>query len=199
MTRTNTATPLPDGDGDGVPDAVDNCLNNWNPAQSDANGNDIGDMCDSSFTTTPFVLQQVHLKGAGVFGNGYATIVIRGMLDTTEWGGPDAVATFLSHGFAIHVDGAGLSAPGETAYFAPCVSSCIGSGPATATFKETKITTPNLLKVKVTLKGRTFPPPLSSAQVAVTLSLDGRDRRDQIPSCTVGRSSRTANCRTPLR
>ena len=156
-------------------------------------------MCDGSFTSTPFVLQQVRLRAASTFGKANARIVIRGILDTTESGGPSAFATLLSQGFAAHVDGAGLVVPGETTNFAPCVSVCIASGPAMVTFKHKRSASPNLLTVKMTLKGRTFPPPLSSAQVAVTLSLDGRDRRDQIGSCNVGRASRTANCRAPAR
>ena len=200
-TPTVTATPLPDRDSDGVPDATDNCPDNWNPAQSDADGDHIGDMCDGTFTSAPFVLQQqVRLKAAGIFGDGHATIVIKGLIDVTEWGGPSAFVAFLGQGFAVHVDGAGLNVPGETVHLAPCVlSSCIGSGPAVAIFKQMKKTSPNLLTVKVSMKGRTFPPPLSSAQVAVTLSLGGRDRRDRILSCNLGRFSFTANCRAPSR
>jgi len=37
-----------DGDGDGVPDAVDNCPTVANPDQMDTNGNGIGDACESS-------------------------------------------------------------------------------------------------------------------------------------------------------
>lgn len=36
----------PDGDGDGVPEACDNCPGVFNPSQSDANGNGQGDACD---------------------------------------------------------------------------------------------------------------------------------------------------------
>lgn len=36
-----------DGDGDGVPDASDNCPTVANPDQKDSNGNGIGDACDS--------------------------------------------------------------------------------------------------------------------------------------------------------
>lgn len=37
----------PDGDGDGIPDNVDNCPTVSNPNQLDANGNGIGDACES--------------------------------------------------------------------------------------------------------------------------------------------------------
>lgn len=36
-----------DGDGDGLPNASDNCDGVWNPDQADCDGDDIGDACDS--------------------------------------------------------------------------------------------------------------------------------------------------------
>ncbi len=39
---------LPDGDNDGVPDQRDNCPSNSNPDQRDADGDRVGDACDSS-------------------------------------------------------------------------------------------------------------------------------------------------------
>jgi len=36
----------PDGDGDGVPDSVDNCPLDYNPDQTDTDGDGIGDACD---------------------------------------------------------------------------------------------------------------------------------------------------------
>jgi Thrombospondin type 3 repeat len=193
---TFTVTPLPDGDGDGVVDAIDNCPDNWNPGQSDANANNIGDMCEPGFAVTPFILQRVRLKAAGIFADGHARIVIRGTIDTTEWGGPTAFAALLGDGFAVHIDGAGLAQPGQTVQFAPCVSPCLGSGPAVARFRQKGRKSPNLLRVRMTLRGRTFPPPLADAPVAVTLSLGDLDRRDEIASCRLGRPiSSTANCR----
>jgi hypothetical protein len=38
--------PTQDSDGDGVPDAVDNCPNTPNPDQADTDGNGIGDACE---------------------------------------------------------------------------------------------------------------------------------------------------------
>ncbi len=39
-------TCLPDLDGDGVPDATDNCPSTFNPDQSDIDGDGVGDVCD---------------------------------------------------------------------------------------------------------------------------------------------------------
>ena len=44
-----TVPPPPDADGDGVPDAIDNCPANPNPTQADCDGNGIGDVCQSGF------------------------------------------------------------------------------------------------------------------------------------------------------
>ena len=35
-----------DRDGDGIPNAIDNCPNTFNPDQKDTNGNGIGDVCE---------------------------------------------------------------------------------------------------------------------------------------------------------
>ena len=44
---TTTAPPPPDRDGDGVPDAIDNCPDICNTMQLDADLDGIGDVCDS--------------------------------------------------------------------------------------------------------------------------------------------------------
>ena len=41
------ASAVPDGDGDGVPDAEDNCPSVYNPTQTDTDGDGLGDACDS--------------------------------------------------------------------------------------------------------------------------------------------------------
>lgn len=41
-------TPL-DSDGDGIPDDADNCVNTYNPDQSDVDGDGIGDVCDGLY------------------------------------------------------------------------------------------------------------------------------------------------------
>ncbi len=43
----------PDADGDGVPDAQDNCPSTYNPDQADTDGDSIGDACDLCSNTPP--------------------------------------------------------------------------------------------------------------------------------------------------
>ena len=48
---TDTSPPadaaVADGDGDGVPDDVDNCVDVANPDQADSDGDELGDACDA--------------------------------------------------------------------------------------------------------------------------------------------------------
>ena len=46
-------TPLPDSDGDGHPNACDNCPDDYNPNQEDADGDGVGDVCDDCPGTAP--------------------------------------------------------------------------------------------------------------------------------------------------
>src|SRR5262249_28676721 len=55
-------TPPDDTDGDGVPDATDNCVADPNPTQSDLDGDGIGDACDAD--DGPLALAQVTLRTA---------------------------------------------------------------------------------------------------------------------------------------
>jgi Ca2+-binding RTX toxin-like protein len=48
-----SGSPPPDTDGDGVPDASDNCPAVANPGQADGNGNQVGTACDASETPAP--------------------------------------------------------------------------------------------------------------------------------------------------
>jgi predicted extracellular nuclease len=41
-----TFAEVPDADGDGIPDDVDNCPGTYNPGQEDGDGDGIGDVCD---------------------------------------------------------------------------------------------------------------------------------------------------------
>jgi hypothetical protein len=47
-----TSVAIADQDGDGIPDASDNCPTVANPGQQDANGNGVGDACESAPTVT---------------------------------------------------------------------------------------------------------------------------------------------------
>jgi DNA-binding beta-propeller fold protein YncE len=44
--QVSSSTPLPDADGDGIPDASDNCPTSANSDQSDLDNDGIGDVCD---------------------------------------------------------------------------------------------------------------------------------------------------------
>jgi hypothetical protein len=46
LDASNTCSPCPDADADGVCDDVDNCPLTYNPDQSDLDGDGIGDVCD---------------------------------------------------------------------------------------------------------------------------------------------------------
>lgn len=48
LTATKVDDPSSDGDGDGVPDAEDNCPDVPNPDQADGDGDGIGDACDET-------------------------------------------------------------------------------------------------------------------------------------------------------
>lgn len=229
-TCTLEAVPAPppiDGDGDGVPNATDNCPGVSNPGQQDADGDGVGDPCDicpNDFNpfqnnicgatdragadgSTSLTLKRVRLTAAP---NGLVRAT--GVVDTTELGGLDGLvaalrqryltssstaSTFFRSGnsFAFNVSGAGLTAPGQTLFFPPCVSvvGCSGTGGASASFVRQGAT--NLFKVSLLAGGQTFPPPLSNAPVEVTLSLGGLDQRDQASSCRLGARGKSVSCR----
>jgi hypothetical protein len=50
-----TALPVPDADGDGVPDADDNCTLLANPTQCDSDGDGYGNLCDGDLDNSGIV------------------------------------------------------------------------------------------------------------------------------------------------
>jgi hypothetical protein len=192
QTPIPTATPTPfDRDGDGITNPVDNCPNDFNPAQSDGDHTGVGDMCDSG-TPEPLTLSRVHLKTGP---NG--TISIRAKLDATEWG---SLADAMAGGLTVGVIGAGLPAPEVLSFSGVrCIAlsvsriTCAGTRGETARF--TKQRKANVFNVNISATGRTFSPPLTSSGVQVVLSTGALDRRDAIPSCKVPRSGKSATCK----
>ena len=211
-----------DSDGDGIPNAIDNCGGAPNSDQADGDRDGVGNACDNcpqsynpnqdgricgkaARSASALSLKRVRLRAAP---NG--TVRLRGVLDTTALGGVDGlraalkrpsqetrVSTLFRAGdtFAVNIRGAGLEEPGETLLFPPCraVSQCSGANGEAIGFVRRGAT--NLFTVTVEAQGKTFPAPLSSGEVNVTLSLGDFDDVDQA-SCTVrGPRQGQASCR----
>jgi cysteine-rich repeat protein len=193
-----------DTDGDGVGDACDNCVNAFNAVQDQT-------LCSAggrarSVASTALSLKRVRLMAAP---NGM--IHLTGVLDTTGYGGLDGFvvalrtrvprngstpSTLLRPGnvLAVNVSGAGLTAPGQTMLFPPCVSvaHCSGTNGEDISFQRKGAT--NLVTMSLRAQGKTFTPPLSSGPVTVTFSLGSLDELDQASCRTLGRG-KSASCR----
>ena len=79
----NQSDSIPDRDRDGIPDALDNCLNVANPGQEDRDGDGVGDACDACPTipvadpdpaACPPVVAGVTLSFSSPLGRGSGTI-----------------------------------------------------------------------------------------------------------------------------
>ncbi len=115
----NDDPPPPDGDGDGWPDACDNCSGLANPSQSDADNDNIGDDCDTCTDT----------DGDGYGNPGYpsntcpddncATSANPGQDDTDGDGVGDACD------LCTDLDGDGAGDPGFPANTCP-LDNCLG-------------------------------------------------------------------------
>ena len=75
--------PAVDTDGDGVPDAADNCSNAANAAQLDANGDGYGNICDPDLNNSGMVTAA-----------DYA--ILRSVLNQSAGSGPTAAAADLN-------------------------------------------------------------------------------------------------------
>jgi hypothetical protein len=183
-----------DGDGDMVGDACDNCPDDFNTYQSDGDGNDGGDVCDTDMPPS-LELKVVRLKSETVRIGNDGTILVRGVLDTAEYGGVDGLRHALRQPFFVNITGAGLAPPGQILAFPPCrsVIGCQGTDNEVASFTRKGAT--DLFNLRVQAWNRTFPPPLTSAAVRVILSLGGLDRSDAIGTCRAGRRGGRVFCR----
>jgi hypothetical protein len=182
-----------DRDGDHIGDACDNCPDDFNPSQTDADGNGIGDVCDSAAPTS-LSLKQVQLT-ADANNRSKGKIVVRGAVDSTSLGGATALTDALHAGFTVYVAGAGLTPP-ELMTFPPCDSlrRCLGSSGETARFTQQH--KGNVFTLYVSAPKRSFQPPLATTGVSVTLSTESLDQKATVGACKVrGARSQTANCR----
>jgi hypothetical protein len=176
---------------------VDNCPNDFNPAQSDGNGNGVGDVCDSG-TPEPLTVTRVQLT-ANKPGVRPGTIVIKAILDSTEFGGVPGLSAALRQRLAVGVCGAGL-AETQAVFFPPwCGTTACngGTGPNGSSAMFFRKGSSNLFNVTLRLYRLTFEGPLSSSPVTVTLSIGDLDRRDTVSNVRTGRTGNRARARAP--
>jgi thrombospondin type 3 repeat protein len=207
-----------DRDGDNTGDVCDNCPDAFNAGQSDIDGNGIGDVCDVN-PPTRLTLTSVRLKASRPNAS-TGSIVVKGVLDTTQLGGLKGLSDALRLGLAVSVSGAGLPSP-ETVYFPPCVTivSCSATGtlPAHPVHRVIDAGSPralisfvrkgntNLFTTKVTIQERSFAPPLTAAGATVALSVGtfsfgtlyfgGVDQLAQLSNCRASGKGKSVSCR----
>ena len=179
-----------DTDHDGVGDACDNCPDVFNPAQSDVDHNGKGDLCDGS--SEAFVLngKPKHVcmgPNSAADPNGNGKVIVRGTLDFSVLP-MGLVNAALNGGFMVGVTGGGLPQI-ETMQFegTHCLPlgkravRCIGDDVEQAIFRQKGKT--SLYAVTILANNRSFPAPLDTDPVTVTISAGGRDMQFTIGTC----------------
>jgi len=104
-----TIVPIEDSDGDGIPDASDNCLNTQNPGQEDIDGDGIGDACDpENLITSSTTLTTSHtLVGKIIVPNGVILTIPSGL----------SISLPLSEGLLVELGGGVLVVFGGNLFF----------------------------------------------------------------------------------
>ena len=185
------ACSFQDSDGDGVADSTDNCLNLPNPNQHDTDGDGIGDVCDPDFAPATFTLKRVRLKAntSSRPGHENGSIVVQGYVNVNDpFGG--LIGSVLANGLTVRVSGVGVNEI-VTWTSAECTSQSTRLGPritcesGSGRLSQKAVLAPqsgipNLLKLRITLRGRSFLPPLGTSPVDVSLLTSGFDHRDAI-------------------
>lgn len=100
----------PDADGDGIPDAADNCPQASNPNQADVDGDGIGDACDNFAPTADAGGPYVGTEGSSILFTGMAGDATPTGLLSSSWSFSDGAAgagLTMSHAF---VDNGSFSA-----------------------------------------------------------------------------------------
>lgn len=79
-----------DGDGDGVPDEIDNCPTDYNSDQMDADSDGLGDVCDPTpqgEEESEVWINEIHYDNVGTDQNEGVEIAGRAGIDFTGWTG----------------------------------------------------------------------------------------------------------------
>jgi hypothetical protein len=198
-TPTATPTQLPDDDGDGIPDAHDNCPSVFNPAQSDADGNGAGDACDADGQPM-FIIKRVSLRTdeRPVPGALHGYLRLHGKLDIGLLSG-DLVQALRATGVVVGVSGGGLTTvevlrfPGVRCLDVGSIE-CVGAEPAGARFRAHRRAGAGEVDVRITALERRLRGPLEPDAIAVTLSAANVDWRGAAAACRLRHAGQVVVC-----